>query len=810
MKLDFKKILPHLISVIVIVLINVIYFMPQFQGKVLDMGDINSHIGMSKEAVDYRTSSGEEVLWTNSMFGGMPTYNISTRHQNNVTVYAQKALSLFLPTPAGVFILGMLSFYLCMVLMGISPWVSLIMAITFGFSTSNLMLLGAGHVTKVKAIMAAAPIVAGTMLVMKGRYWLGGLIFALFLGMNVMANHPQMTYYLGLSLAIYMIFALVDAVQKGTLAQYAKSVAVLVLCSVIAVGTSATKLIPTYEYGKETMRGKPILSAAAGADPTSSSQVDGLAWDYAMGWSGGSLDLISTFIPYAAGGGTVEQFGKDTKFAKLTNQRNGARAYSYFGALPSTAGPYYFGAIVFFLFILGAIVVKGRFKWWLVTGTVFTMLLALGKNFEILNKTLFDYAPMFSKFRTPNSALSITGVLLVVLAGMGLNEVLKREDKSSLKRPLAIAVGAVSGFCVLFGMIGPSMISFDTAYDGNLGAQQAVLDALLDDRASMMSSSAYRTAGFVLAAGTLLYGYLTGKVNQYIVLALIGLLAISDQLMINKNYFGGNFVSKRQQSERFNPRPVDQRILADSDPHFRVQDFSVDTYNSSSTSYFHKTIGGYHAAKLQRIADIIDKHLSKRSNEQPFGNQAVLDMLNTKYFIVPTGENSSDVRQNPSAAGNAWFVEEVKVVPDADTEIAALTGFDPQLTAIVHQEFSDYVSDIRPSKNGSIALTSYSPNELIYTSNTTSEQLAVFSEVWYGPNLGWNAYIDDQPVDHIRADYLLRALKVPAGQHTIRFSFEPAAYSTGKMVSLISSVLMLLIGAFAVYNLYRGRQEVEA
>lgn len=807
MNFDFKKSLPHIIALVAILLVNIIYFMPQFQGKKLDMGDITAYRGMAEESNSYRAETGEEALWTNSMFGGMPTYNISTKHKNNVTQSISKGLNMFIGRPAGMFIMGMISLYICLLLLGVNSWVSLIMAIVFGFSTSNLMLLSAGHMTKINSIMASAPIIAGVFLIIKGRYWLGAAVFTLFLGIATMANHPQMIFYLGIALSLYMIFALVDAVQKGTLPRYAKGVGILIACSIIAIGASATKLLPTYEYGKETMRGNPILNAENVSQKTSSS-VKGLDYDYAMGWSGGTLDVLSIFIPYAAGGGTVEKLSKDSKFAKITGQRKEVAAPTYFGSLPSTAGPYYFGAIVFMLFLFGALIVPGKFKWWLVSGTIFTLLLSMGKNFEILNKLMFDYFPLFNKFRTPNSVLSITGILLVILAGLGFNEVLKREDKSTLIKPLLISIGAVAGFSVLFGLIGPSMISFESSYDARMGGDKRILDALYDDRAGLLSSSAFRTAGFIIAAGLVIYFYLKEKIGQYLMIGLVGLLAVADQTLVSKNYFGDNYVSERKYDTKFVKRPADIQILADKDPHYRVQDFTVDTYNTASTSYYHKTIGGYHAAKLQRIQDVIDRHLGNRSQQNPYGNQAVLNMLNTKYFIVPTGEQTTAAQQNPGALGNAWFVNNIKSVPNANEEIDALTGFDPGTTAVIHDEFSDYVSGLNLNKQGTINLTKYTPNTLEYVSNTNSEQLAVFSEVWYGPDLGWEAYIDDQPVEHIRANYLLRALKVPAGQHTIKFQFNPSTYNTGKMISLISSILLLLVMGFAGYKIYKGEESL--
>lgn len=808
MKFNFKKNLPHLIAIVAILLINVVYFIPQFQGKTLEMGDVVAFESAAKEIQDFRSENDKEALWTNSMFGGMPSFSISLKSKNNIVRPIGNVLRMGMARPAGYFILGMISMYLCLILLGVNSWISLIMSIIFSLSTSNLMLLSAGHATKVQSIMVAAPIIAGALLVMKGRRWLGLAVFTLFLALNVMSNHPQMTFYMGIVMVIFMIFFLIEAIQNKKILEFAKGAGFLLAGCIIAIGISASVLMPTYEYGKHTMRGQPILTNDA-SGPTSSSHVDGLDWDYAMGWSGGSLDVLSIFIPYAAGGATVEKLPKNSKFAKITNQRKEVSAYTYFGSLPSTAGPYYFGAIVFFLFVFGGFVVKGKLKWWLVTGVILTLLMSMGKNFEILNRMMFDYVPLLNKFRTPNSVMSITGILLVVLAGLGLNQIVKDDDRKQYIKPLFIALGAVAGFSILFALIGPSMISFEGAYDSRMGADQKILDALYSDRAGMLSSSAWRTAIFVLLSGLALYGFLKSKINKPIMLTIIGLLAIADQILVSKNYFGANFVSVKKYESKFVPRPADKQILTDTDPHYRVQDFTVDTYNTSSTSYFHKTVGGYSAAKLQRFEDIRTRHLANRTQQNPYGNQAVLNMLNTKYFIVPTGENTSAAQRNPAAAGNAWFVNDVKYVPNANAEIAALNDFDPLTTAVVHEEFKGDLNGLSLNKSGEISLTNYSPIELKYSSNSTSDQLAVFSEVWYGPNLGWQAYIDDKPVEHIRVNYLLRGLVIPAGQHNVRFEFSPASYKTGGMISLISSILLFILLGFAGYKLWKGQEGTE-
>ena len=417
---------------------------------------------------------------------------------------------------------------------------------------------------------------------------------------------------------------------------------------------------------------------------------------------------------------------------------------------------------------------------------------------------------MFNKFRTPNSVFSITGILITILAGLGFNNLIKAEDKSQYLKPLYISGGTLGLIALLFAFVGPSMIDFSSAYDARMGDPRLV-DALIEDRIDLLTSSAYRVLLLTLIATGLVWAYLKSYINQYVLIIGIGLVAIFDQFQVSSNYFNkDSFVNDRQyKAANFSPRPVDEQILQDKDLHYRVQDFTVDTYNSASTSYFHKTIGGYHPAKLQRIQDVIDHYLANRTQENPFGNQRILNMLNTKYFILPSQNNQAVVQQNPSANGNAWFVSDIEYVNTPNEEIDALADFDPIRTAVISNEFKDYVSSASLSGDGSIQLTSYEPNKLEYTSTSSAEQLAVFSEVWYGPDLGWNAYIDGEKVEHIRANYLLRALKIPAGQHTIVFEFKPKSFENGKLISLISSICIVLLGGFAGYQLYNKNKNTD-
>lgn len=793
-KLDFRSLVPYLIPVLVIILCNIVYFLPQFSGKEVEQGDIIQYKGMAKEAIDFEKSTGEDALWTNSMFGGMPTYQINTKNKGNLLGYVDRVFNLGLNRPAGMFIAGMLGFYLLLLLLGVNPWLSMLGALFFGLSTNNLILYEAGHVTKLRTIMYGAPALAGMILVYKQKYLIGGSVFALFLGINIFANHPQMTYYLGFVMLIFGLIYLISAIRSKTLVPFLKSTLVIAVAGILAVGASTSQLWTTYEYSNSTMRGKPILTASDG-NVTSSSETDGLEWSYAMSWSIGAKDLLASFIPKAVGGGSGEWVDKDSYFSKKMQIRKDMQIPTYWGDLPFTSGPSYFGAIVIFLFLFGAFVVKGEVKWWLVASVVLTFLLAMGKNFPILNQTLYDYFPLFNKFRTPNSVLSITAILLPILAILGLSELVKNTDKQKFLKPLYISFGVLAGLCMFLYLFGSSFFSFSGKSDANY---EQFIDVLIEQRKQMLKSSALNTFMLISVVAGLIWAFIKSKINATTLLIGVGLIGVGDLFINGKSYLSErNFVSTKQYQQNFSPRPVDTQILQDNDPNFRVYDATINTFNSSKSSYFHKTIGGYHAAKLQRFQDIIDKHISK-------DNQNVMNMLNTKYYIVSKGEGEESVMRNPAALGNAWFVNNIIKVADANAEIDSLSNFDPAGDVVIHEEFADYVEGLNLSKNGDISLTKYSPNRLEYNVDTQGDQFAVFSEIWYGPNKGWQASIDGQPVDHIRVNYLLRGLKVPSGQHQIVFEFVPQSFFTGAKIAFICSLLILLLSGFTLYSILMG------
>ncbi len=790
-----QRLLPHLAAFFIILLAVVLYFLPQLQGKVISASDIVSYESMAREINDYRASTGERSLWTNSIFGGMPTYQIDSGQPSNILQYVERATQLFTARPIGYFFSMAFMFYFLLLYLGISPWLSIIGGLAFSFSVGNLTLFEAGHMTKLRVIATFSPMVIGMLMIFRKNYLRGMVLFALGLGLSLYANHIQMTYYFFLGLGIYVLTEIAFQVKDADWAHFGKAFLFLVLGTLIGVGSSASKLWTTYEYGKDTMRGAPILESTSTDGPKSSSEKNGLDWNYAMQWSNGTLDLVSSMIPGVVGGGSQEELGSDSELYQDLKRR-GANVGSdfrgplYWGSLPFTSGPYYFGAVFCFLFILGLFLIRGPFKWWLGIVMLLMLLASMGKHFPLLNRPLFDYFPLFNKFRTPNSILVVAGFFVPILGVFTVSEIMKGNlDKEKIIRSLYITMGITGGICLFFALLGPSMFDFSSPGDARLEQNGYNLDALTADRKSLMRSDALRSLALIVLSGGLLWAFVQKKIQSTLLFAALGVLAIGDIWLVAKRYVDeGDFVTPSRYESRHQPRPVDNEILKDKDPHYRVLDLSINTFNDASSSFFHKTVGGYNAAKLQRFQDLMDYHLTK-------GNQGALAMLNTKYVIT----QEQQVQRFP-ALGNAWTVGSVKMVNTPNEEIDGLTGLEPEKIAVVHQEYTDYLQGLQPSGTGTVRLTEYRPNKLTYQSSATADDLAVFSEIWYGPDKGWQAYLDGQPVDHIRANYLLRAMKIPAGEHQIEFKFEPSSYYRGETITLIFSLLILL-GALAFMGL---------
>ncbi len=816
MNQKLRLLLTHVGAVILFLVIAAVYFEPQLSGKVIQQGDVIQYRGMAKELDNYYEKTGVLALWTNSMFGGMPSYQINTIKDGNLLTIVDDATRLFIDEPIGRFFAAMVCFYILMVALGASPLLSIAAAIAFGLTTNNMILFEAGHNTKVRAISFLPLIAAGMLLAYRGRYLWGGVLFALGVGVNVMSNHVQMSYYFFLTMIIMGLAQLVYDLRRGEIVSFLKGTGVLLLGGLLGLGSSASNLLPTYEYSRDTMRGAPILKPQGNAAPASSSETEGLAWDYAMQWSNGTIDLFASFIPGVAGGGSQETVGPESAIAADLRSK-GARlpaeipAPLYWGKLPFTSGPIYFGAVVFLLAVLGVFWVSGPVRWWLAGGALLTFMLSMGSHLEWFNRLVFDYFPLYNKFRTPNSVLSITAFLLPLLGFWGLWQLIKAEGQpawQSMMKSLYIGAGALLAVSLFFVVMGPSFFDFNTDGDARYVEAGYDLGAIIADRQAFMRADAFRSFLLIALSGGLIWAYMRNMINSSVMLSGLLLLTVYDLWSVDKRYVNeDNFVTPTNYKDNFTARPVDEEILKDKDPSYRVMDLTVNTFNSSMTSYYHKSIGGYHAAKLQRYQDMIDRHFSK-------GNQRSLDMLNTRYFITGSAEEPQ-LQRNPNALGNGWFVDSIYWAKSPNEEIDALNDVDPARVAVVHApEFEGYLKGFEAKDAaGSIELTEYAPDKLTYAVDASADQLAVFSEIWYGPDKGWQAYIDGKPVDHIRANYILRAMKVPAGKHTVVFAFDPASYKTGLMISTVcsSAILLALLGLVGMqgYRFATSPVEVE-
>ena len=799
--MNFKSFLPHLIAFVVFFVATVVAFTPQFSGKRLIQGDNVAYRGVAKEFTDYKEETGDRALWTGSVFGGMPTYQINSVQDGNALRYAGEAFQAWMAHPVGYFFAGMLGFYILMVVCGVNPFLAIAGALGSMLTVNNLVLFTVGHNTKIAVVAFLPLIAAGMILAFRRKYLVGGLMFALGMGLAIGANHPQMLYYFGLTTLFYGLAQLVGAVRAGELPHFAKATGALLLGLLLGVGSGASNLLTTQDYLPSSIRGGTVLSSEAAATNQATASSDGgLGWDYAMAWSNGFADLVATYVPIAAGGGSGEEIERGTAFGRSMRQL-GANlpatfaAPLYHGSLPFTEGPAYLGAVVFALFIFGLFTARLPLRVWFGGGTLLIFLVSLGSNFEGLNRLLFDSLPLLNKFRAPSSALVIAVFPMLALGIFGIHNWMKQPaEVRSRQLKFAGITSAALGLLALF--VFPSMIDFAGPNDVGtlsrfLGGQtppENVVDGLVETRRDLYSADAWRSFLFVgLTYGTL---FLLLRGTLSLTLASVGLAAL---LVLDMSGIDGRYYSKDEfrtvrssTGAAFAQTPADQTILADSDPHFRVLNTTAALDQDSRTSYYHKSIGGYSAVKMRRYQDVIDGYLRQR-------DLGVLSMLNTKYFIVQGADGQLAAQRNPNAFGNAWIVNSIQFVDGADAEFAALAEVENlKGVGIVEREFADELVGLEPTGAGTVALTDYDPMALTYTFNSPAEQLVVFSETWYGPDKGWNLYVDGEPVELIRANYLLRAARIPAGQHTLEMKFEPAAYATGYAVSLICSLLILL------------------
>ncbi len=794
-----KKGLPHVLIIAFFVVLAVAYFAPGvFQNKELAQGDVKSSQAWGKDLREYHEKTGDYAFWSNRMFSGMPANYTYMPPFSNIFSPIGKFLRLDLPfLHAGIIFFYLLGFYIFLLALGCRPWLSLIGAFAYAFASYNIIIIDAGHVNKAWVMATMAPIIGGIVLCYRKKYLWGAIITLVFTGLNVHWNHQQISYYLLLMIVVLSVVYLIYAVREHTLKDYFRSSLVLVVVALLAVAPAIGPLLSTIDYTKETMRGGAVLQNNAEGKKESS----GLDIDYAFAWSYGKGETMTLLIPDFYGGSSHYNIGRNTETYKLLKPSGQAEQFSryaptYWGDQPFTSGPVYVGAIICFLFVLGLLIVKGREKWWLLIATVISLVLAWGRNFAVVNDFLFYHLPLYNKFRVPAMALVIAELTMVALAMLALKKMLEaKENRKEYIRPLYWAAGIVGGLCLLFALFGGGLMNFSSVSDVAYRNYPQLLEALRADREHLFVSDAWRSFFFIAAAAGVLWCYLKKSLSAKRVLILTGVLVFLDLWVVDRRFLNYDSFIPKSQAKATVATSVDRLILQDKDPNYRVLNLSTSTFNESGTSYFHNSIGGYSPAKLRRYQDIIDYYFDGEINPN------VLNMLNTRYIIVGT-QQGPRVQKNEQALGNVWFVDKIQWVDSPDEEIRALKDFDPAKTAVIDQVWKEQLPEeisLLPVSDTTdfIRLKEVvNPGNIVYESRSSQPHLAVFSEVFYKT---WRAYIDGEEAPLIRADYILRALPIPAGEHRIEFKCVDEVYLQGAGLSRIASwiiglVLLVLLG----------------
>ena len=812
----FKKLLPDLVVILFFAVIAFLYFFPAVtEGKILAQHDAVAGIGSGREMQEYLEKTGERTRWTNSIFGGMPTYQMAPSYDSTNTLgFIQQVYHLFLPTYVWYVFVMLLGFYILLRAFDFKVWLASLGAVLWAFSSYFFIIIAAGHIWKLMTLAYIPPTIAGMVLVYRKKWLAGGVVTALFVALQIFSNHPQMSYYF-LFVMLFMAIAYgVLAWQKKQLPDFFKSTGVLVVAGLVGVCVNLSNLYHTYEYSKESMRGKSELVKENSADQTDS----GLERSYITQWSYGIGETFSLLVPNVKGGASVPLAANEKAMEKANPayQSLYAQLGQYWGEQPGTSGPVYVGAFVMFLFILGLFIVKGPMKWTLVVGTVFSITLSWGHNFMGLTDFFIDYIPMYSKFRAVSSILVIAEFTIPLLAMLALKEVMERPALfAEQKKAFYISFGLTGGLSLLFALFPtvffPSYVSSMemNALQGAIPADQLapILVNLEEMRRSLFTADAWRSFFVIVIGCVLLGGYLFRKWNAKVTVGALLLLCIVDMWSVNKRYlYDEQFAAKGTEMKPFlEPSETDKEILKDKTLDYRVLNMATNTFNENNTAYWHKSIGGYHAAKLRRYQEMIEAHIQGEMetlftmipevgadlSKIDVTDTPVLDMLNTRYYIVPLQQGATAPLFNPHALGNAWLVKEVKYVNNANEEIDAIHGMNPRETAIVDKRFAETVKQpaAMPDSLDNIVLKSYAPNALQYEVDTKQGGTVIFSEIYYP---GWRSYIDGEEVSHGRANYILRAMNVPAGKHTIEFVFDPQSLHATETIAFIALGIMLL------------------
>ena len=799
-KNSLRKVLPTVVAIAIFGVVSIIGFAPQLEGKVLPQHDIRQFDGMSRDIRECRADFDEDPQWTGAMFSGMPAYQINIKYPAQIVKRTVDWVQSLFTAPASMVFFAMLSAFVMALLMGMSAWIGIIVGLAYGLSTYFFLIIGAGHITKMWALVYAPAMLGSIHYTLRQNMWAGGALTALFASLEAGANHPQITYYFVLAAAALFVSELVFAIKNKVCKNFAQRIAVLLGAAILALGANFAPLYYTMQHTSDTTRGGSALAVE--------NERKGLDIDYATAWSYGIGESWNMLIPDFMGGDSGATFSKDGEVSEALKRLGADRRTAegiaqqlptYWGEQPYTAGPTYIGAIVIFLALLGLLLADNRNRWWIVAATILAIVMSWGYHAMGFTKFFFNYLPLYNKFRAVSTALVIVEWSAPLLAGMALWQIWQKwEEKKYLSRKITIAAGITAGLCLIFAVAGSSMFDFGEEAsvammgqafgDAEVGA--VVAEAMAIERAAILSADAYRSLIYILlTAGILLGALRIDKRWRTGALALVALLVVVDILPINLRYVPHEtFVEKRNTQIR--PTEADKQIIADKELGYRVFNLTVSPFNDATTSMFHRSIGGYHGAKMGRYQDLIDRYLND-------GNEAVLDMLNTKYLITKDG-----VIERPTAYGAAWFVGNVEIVANAYEEFEALGQIDLRTTAVAEEGAP------RPQIEGAgdIELKEYRPNYLRYDYTLTGGKgVAVFSEIYY--DKGWQAYIDGEPCDSFRADYLLRAMVLPEGQHTVEWRFKAPNWSLAEAITLICSILIIFALAIPAILKYYGSKK---
>lgn len=812
MQAILKRFLPHFVVILLFAGVAVTYFSPVLEGKVIYQSDIVQYIGMANQQKEHAKLHGEETYWTNAAFGGMPTYQLGALYAHNYIKKLDQTLR-FLPRPADYLFLYFIGIYILLLVLKVNYRLAFLGAMAFGFSTYLIIILGVGHNAKAHAVAYMPIVLSGILLGMQRKYILSFIVTGLGMGLHLVANHFQMTYYLLLLVICLGVVYLLQAIKDNTLVPFFKAIGVSAVAVVLALGMNATNILATQEYAKESTRGKSELSLTKDGIPRNGSS--GLDYEYITEYSYGKLESFNLLVPRLMGGGTSESLPGDSHTVNFLLTQGASKMQAeqfsrnlpvYWGDQPIVAAPAYVGAIVMFLAVLSLFMVKGVRRRWLVAGFLLSLFLSWGKNFSLVTNFFIDYVPMYNKFRAVSSIQVLLELLLPVMAVLALHEFFfnKEHTEEERKKSLFYSTGIVGGILLLFMVFKNTIFSFVSPMDGYLIQELGpeLVMALREDRAALMSSDTLRSLVLVLLTATVLFVSLKKQTKTAWMTTIVCVLILIDLVGVDKRYVNkDDFVPASVMSNPYQKDGADMEILKDED-HFKVFDLTRNAFNSTHASYFHNSIGGYHAAKPKRMQDVYDFYLKEDNH------MGILNMLNAKYIIVSQENSGAIAQRNPFANGNAWFVEEVVYVDNADLEIRALDTLKNKKYAVALKQYKDEIEPNMAWENRDtdayIDLISEKPNELVYSYVSESPQVAVFSEQYYP--YGWKVFVDDKPADFFKVNYLLRGMQVESGEHEIRFVFEPQVVRTGTKISLASSVLFALLSLGLGITYYRRKK----